>query len=241
MSKVRLKTVKLIWLQSFLMLAECGNQMEASARLGRKQPQISAEIKELEKWLGKKLLRPTGRHDLTEEGRAFIPVASEVVDLALDCRAPVATGAKTLTFSWLTAFLKIAEYESHSEAARQLGWSQPSVSRYLDQLEAWLGKILFSDFDPAVITDDGEALLPVARRILELMDGSRSLEASRRPTVPITVNPKPPEQLEYDLYFEMQKLLEMGMEFKTERRDMQEWYDALHKKHKRRYAREKKS
>lgn len=90
---------------------------------------------------------------------------------------------ETLRLVWLQAFLTVAEYETHSEAARRLGWDQSTVSRYIQRLEAWLGSSLFTGYAPTVLTEEGEAFQPVAQQALDLLNGSRTPEAaaSKRP------------------------------------------------------------
>ncbi|MEM8646599.1 MAG: LysR family transcriptional regulator, partial [Pseudomonadota bacterium] len=68
----------------------------------------------------------------------------------------------------LETFIRIAERGSLSEAARDLGTSQPSVSRQLAALEARLGVALARRTTHDVtLTTDGLALLRDARRMLQ--------------------------------------------------------------------------
>lgn len=63
--------------------------------------------------------------------------------------------------------LAVADQESLSGAARQLGMSAPSVTRILGELEAELGVILFHRTTRAVVlTDTGRAFLSDVRRIV---------------------------------------------------------------------------
>lgn len=67
----------------------------------------------------------------------------------------------------LETFVRIAERGSLSAAARDLGTSQPSVSRRLAALESRLGAVLARRTTHDVtLTPDGLALLPDARRLL---------------------------------------------------------------------------
>lgn len=67
----------------------------------------------------------------------------------------------------LHSFVRIAERGSLSAAARDLGTSQPSVSRQLAGLEARLGVVLARRTTHDVtLTPDGQALLADARRLL---------------------------------------------------------------------------
>ncbi|MEO0923842.1 MAG: LysR family transcriptional regulator [Pseudomonadota bacterium] len=67
----------------------------------------------------------------------------------------------------LETFIRIAERQSLSGAARDLGTSQPSISRQLAALEGRLGVVLLRRTTHDVtLTPDGLALLADARRIL---------------------------------------------------------------------------
>ncbi|WP_195819299.1 LysR family transcriptional regulator [Roseobacter sp. MH60115] len=67
----------------------------------------------------------------------------------------------------LETFVRIAERQSLSGAARDLGTSQPSVSRQLAALESRLGVVLVRRTTHDVtLTPDGSALLVDARRML---------------------------------------------------------------------------
>ncbi|MEM1429261.1 MAG: LysR family transcriptional regulator [Pseudomonadota bacterium] len=67
----------------------------------------------------------------------------------------------------LETFVRIAERNSLSAAARDLGTSQPSVSRQLAALEARLGVVLVRrTTHDATLTPDGLALLADARRLI---------------------------------------------------------------------------
>lgn len=69
--------------------------------------------------------------------------------------------------SLLESFVRIAERGSLSEAARDLGTSQPSISRQLAALEGRLGTVLARRTTHDVtLTPDGLALLEDARRML---------------------------------------------------------------------------
>ena len=69
--------------------------------------------------------------------------------------------------SLLATFVRVAERGSLSAAARDLGLSQPSVSRQVAALEARLGAALLRRTTHALsLTPDGAALLADARRLL---------------------------------------------------------------------------
>lgn len=68
----------------------------------------------------------------------------------------------------LRSFLKVCETLSFSEAARQLGLRQSSVSQHVARLEKRVGRRLLERDTHAVrATPDGDAILPFAREALE--------------------------------------------------------------------------
>ena len=79
-------------------------------------------------------------------------------------------------FQELTVFVRAADTGSFSAAARDLGLSQPSVSRIVSELEARLGiKLLLRSTRRIVPTEAGLAFLSKARQILyDLEDADES-------------------------------------------------------------------
>lgn len=66
----------------------------------------------------------------------------------------------------LTTFVHVAELGSFSRAGERLGYSQPSVSVQIRQLEEELGARLFDRIGHAVrLTDKGREILPYAQKI----------------------------------------------------------------------------
>jgi len=86
-----------------------------------------------------------------------------------------------LRLVWLEAFIAAAALESYSLAARRLGTSQPSVTRYIGNLEKWLGKILILHAHPVRLTDDGKAFVPIAEGAIKTLTGWRAIPP-RTPT-----------------------------------------------------------
>lgn len=72
----------------------------------------------------------------------------------------------------LVVFLRVAEERSFSAAARRLGCSQPAVSQTIRRLEDIYGGDLFARRrgTPLALTPIGKAVLPGARRILDVVD-----------------------------------------------------------------------
>jgi DNA-binding transcriptional LysR family regulator len=68
----------------------------------------------------------------------------------------------------------IANGKTQTEAAKQLGCHQASISRYLSDLELWLGKQLFTQKSPYLLTEEAEAFRATVTTVLRLMDESRA-------------------------------------------------------------------
>lgn len=71
--------------------------------------------------------------------------------------------------SQLRTFLSVAQTLSFTQAARRLGLRQSTVSQHVRRLEDAAGRTLFTrDTHSVELTEDGEAMLGFARRILEV-------------------------------------------------------------------------
>src|SRR5258708_17692189 len=98
----------------------------------------------------------------------------------------------------LAVFVRAAESGSFSRAARELGLSQPSVSRIIGELEARLGvKLLLRTTRRITMTDAGALFLTRAREVLadieDAEDAARgvdSLPGTLRITMPIVYGPR---------------------------------------------------
>jgi len=94
----------------------------------------------------------------------------------------------------LEYFVTIAEERHFTRAAERLHVAQPSVSSQLRRLEQMFGTPLFHrDRGPVTLTDAGEALLPLARRVLadlaEVIHGAAEIEGLSRGHVAIGATP----------------------------------------------------
>lgn len=75
----------------------------------------------------------------------------------------------------LRQFLKVAELESFTRAARQVNVSQPALSRSVARLEQEIGQPLFErQTKKVVLTDAGRLLLDRARTILALAEDAKA-------------------------------------------------------------------
>lgn len=80
----------------------------------------------------------------------------------------------SMQFQQLLYFVAVAETRHFTRAAEQVHVSQPSLSQQIRALEKELGAELFSRARGNIaLTDAGEALLPLARRILADADTAR--------------------------------------------------------------------
>ncbi|AWV20440.1 Transcriptional regulator, LysR family (plasmid) [Roseomonas mucosa] len=80
-----------------------------------------------------------------------------------------------LNLQQLSAFLQLARTGSFSEAARQLGVSQPALSRMVQQMEETVGARLFDRTTRSVaLTPTGQDLRPIAERLVAEFDSSFS-------------------------------------------------------------------
>jgi DNA-binding transcriptional LysR family regulator len=70
----------------------------------------------------------------------------------------------------LRSFVAVAELRHFTQAADRVGITQPSLSRQIHMLEADLGAALFERGTAVTLTPAGEALLPIATRILADID-----------------------------------------------------------------------
>jgi molybdenum-dependent DNA-binding transcriptional regulator ModE len=92
----------------------------------------------------------------------------------------------TLRLCWLEAFVAVADVDNISQAARNLGVNQTTVTRYVQSLEKWVGKTLLNtggahDPEDARVsigfTEEGLQFFEVAEMVIEALQGARSHEA----------------------------------------------------------------
>ncbi|WP_250513139.1 LysR family transcriptional regulator [Caballeronia sp. INDeC2] len=82
---------------------------------------------------------------------------------------------------WLNTFATVAASHSFTDAGRQLGLRQSSVSEHIRRLEESVGRrLLVRDTHSLALTADGEAMLVHARVILEAMAHAQSQFSSPR-------------------------------------------------------------
>lgn len=90
---------------------------------------------------------------------------------------------------WLEIFIELDETENLSAVALKRGIHQSTVSRYMQDLQNWLGRELIDigkindPDDPGrsiAITEDGREFLPIAQSIVDQLNGFRSEESVRK-------------------------------------------------------------
>lgn len=85
------------------------------------------------------------------------------------------TGSPTFDPVHLRTFLTVASTLSFTQAAHQLGISQPSVSQHIRRLEEAAGRqLIVRDTRAVLLTDNGEAMAGFARSILAAHDDAAS-------------------------------------------------------------------
>ncbi|MDB5624138.1 MAG: LysR family transcriptional regulator [Devosia sp.] len=103
-------------------------------------------------------------------------------------RAPVRPNAGDLTLHQLRIFWAVAHSTTLTNASKQLGLAQPSLSQQLAKLEANIGTLLFHRRSNEMeLTEAGHYLLPKAEQVLrsitELEDGLGQFRAGQRLTL----------------------------------------------------------
>lgn len=75
----------------------------------------------------------------------------------------------------IVTFLKVAELQSFTNAARQLGYSQAAVTIQIQQLEQELGTQLFNRIGKHVdLTESGEQFIPYATKVIKAADDAKA-------------------------------------------------------------------
>lgn len=78
-----------------------------------------------------------------------------------------------LRLVWVEAFLLAAEHESYTEAAKAMGCDQSTVSRYVDNLERWMRRVLTTHTLPFALTEHGRQFVVTAKEVSRLLAASR--------------------------------------------------------------------
>src|SRR5450631_2579029 len=82
---------RLMAMQVFVSVVDCGSQSAAADQLDLSRPVVSRYLAELEAWAGARLLhRTTRRLSLTAAGNETLPPCRQMLDMASDMRTAVA-------------------------------------------------------------------------------------------------------------------------------------------------------
>lgn len=96
MSSLRIDTLRLCWLETFVAVAESENMSEAARVLGISQPSVTRHLQALEQWTGKTLVITGKVHDpdnagvsvgITDAGNELFELAGAVVAVLTDFRS----------------------------------------------------------------------------------------------------------------------------------------------------------
>lgn len=91
----------------------------------------------------------------------------------------------------LLTFITVYELNNYSRTADHLNLTQPAVTARIQKLEIELGcKLFYRDGKKILLTQEGKALLPFARKILSYIKEARqTIELLKTPTITIGLSP----------------------------------------------------
>lgn len=95
-----------------------------------------------------------------------------------------------LKIVWLETFLAVAEHQDFQAAAVALGCNRSTVSRHINELHSWLGANPISAYSPVRLSLAGAKFHPVAKQVVDLLNGSRTPDGVVRKVIPIVQKPK---------------------------------------------------
>lgn len=84
------------------------------------------------------------------------------------CRLPRNIDSARLV--WVDAFVAAAAYENYEMAGKMTGRASTTIKRQLEQLEAWLHRVLVTDDVPLIVTPGGQDFVRTSFQILELIE-----------------------------------------------------------------------
>jgi DNA-binding transcriptional LysR family regulator len=91
----------------------------------------------------------------------------------------------------LLTFITVYELNNYSRTADHLNLTQPAVTARIQKLEIELGcKLFYRDGKKILLTEEGRALLPFARKILSYInEAKQTVEHLKTPTITIGLSP----------------------------------------------------
>lgn len=106
MSSIRIDSLRLVWLETFLQVAETENISAAARELGCDQSTVTRHLQMLQRWTGKNLYETSKMHDpddlgvnvkITEEGLQLIDLAKPLIENLASFRTDAAKAEELLT------------------------------------------------------------------------------------------------------------------------------------------------
>lgn len=110
MSKKRLDSVELSWLESFVAAAEHGSFTAAGKALGVAQSTISRHVHSLERWLRTPLVIGDIPYELTEKGETFLEKAKLVIMVLQEERMDPSKAREYLPIDPKTIIIKPSDW-----------------------------------------------------------------------------------------------------------------------------------
>lgn len=91
----------------------------------------------------------------------------------------------------LLTFMTVHEFNNYSRAAEQLNLTQPAVTARIQKLEVELNcKLFYRDGKKILLTEEGNALLPFARKIVNYMnEAKQTIDLLKTPSLKIGLSP----------------------------------------------------
>ena len=91
----------------------------------------------------------------------------------------------------LVTFITVFELNNYSRTAEYLNLTQPAVTARIQKLEIELGcKLFYRDGKKILLTEEGKALLPFARKILSYInEAKQTIDLFKTPTLTIGLSP----------------------------------------------------
>lgn len=95
-----------------------------------------------------------------------------------------------LKIVWLETFLAVAEHQDFQAAAEALDCNRSTVSRHINELHTWLGANPISAHSPVRLSVAGAKFHPVAKQVVDPLNGSRTPDGVVRKVISIVQKPK---------------------------------------------------
>ena len=149
MSALRIASLRLVWLEVFLDVADTENISATARNLGIDQSTVSRHLQALQRWLGKdlivisKIIDPSdaGRNvALTEEGHKFDKIARDTVEALTSFRTTKACGDELLA-GMRNSMRMLALDLSKKKPSEAASRNSDAIDRYCEKIDE-LSKLL---------------------------------------------------------------------------------------------------